>query len=194
LPTYSILRADAGDRYCAVWDFLDELPDIENPSEGIPAAATFPGGVRFQMAREVSGLLVADVIANALGYLMVSGRGKAFLEAHAGAQIEYLRFTLLNHKARIASEDCYIANVLGTVDCVDRHRTQGDVSAVEPGEYLGISRLVLDDRRIPEHAKLFRIASQPQTLIVRDDLRAAMEAEPLTGVTFLELDTDVDLD
>lgn len=192
--SYSILRDELDDRYCGIWDYLDEFPDIENPAEGIPMRDTFPAGVRFQMARETPGLLIADVINNALGYLMVSAKGKAFLEAHAKAPIEWLRFTLLNHKARVASDDCWIANVLGTVDCVDLHRTKGEMSAVDPDEFMNITWLVLDPQRIPPDRNLFRIASLPSVMIVRDDLRKAMEAAPLTGVTFLELDADVDLD
>jgi Immunity protein family (Imm11) len=194
VASYSILREAIDDRYCGVYDYLDEFPDIENPAEGIPTADTFPDDVRFQMARETPGLLVADVINNAFGYLMVSAKGRAFLEKHVqGAKVEWLRFTLLNHKARVASTECWIANVLGTVDCVDTRRTTGEMSQVDPGEYMNITRLVLDPQRIPPNANLFRIASLPTVMIVRDDLRAAMEAEPLTGVEFLELDTDVDL-
>jgi hypothetical protein len=194
VASYSILRDALDDRYCGIYDYLDEFPDIENPAEGIPAADTFPDGVRFQMARETPGLLIADLINNAFGYLMVSAKGRAFLEKHVqGAKIEWLRFTLLNHKARVASTECFIANVLGTVDCVNPHKTTGEASQVDPGEYMSITRLVLDPQRIPPSANLFRIASLPSVLIVRDDLRAAMEAEPLTGVTFLELDADVDL-
>ncbi|HEY8211699.1 MAG TPA: DUF1629 domain-containing protein [Myxococcaceae bacterium] len=192
--SYSILRDDLDDRYCGIYDYLDELPDIENPAEGIPTADTFPDGVRFQMAAQTPGLLIADVINNAFGYLMVSAKGKAFLEANAKASIEWLRFTLLNHKARVASADCWIANVLGTVDCVNLHHTKGEMSQVDPGEFMSITRLVLDPQRIPPDRNLFRIASLPSVLIVRDDLRKAMEAAPLTGATFLELDTDVDLD
>jgi uncharacterized protein DUF1629 len=192
--SYSILRDDLDDRHCGIWDYLDEFPDIENPAEGIPMGDTFPDGVRFQMARETPGLLIADVINNAFGYLMVSAKGKAFLEANAKVPIEWLRFTLLNHKARVASDDCWIANVLGTVDCVNLHHTKGEVSAVDPGEFMNITRLVLDPQRIPPDRSLFRIASLPSVMIVRDDLRRAMESAPLTGVTFLELDADVDLD
>jgi hypothetical protein len=194
MPAYYILQVESDDLHCAIWDYLDEFPDIENPAEGIPAVGAFPDEVRFQMSHQVPGLMIADLISNALGYLMVSSRGRSFLEANARAKIEYLRFTLLNHKARVASTDCYIANVLGTVDCVDRQRTKGDLSAVEPTEYLSISRLMLDPRRIPPDRDLFRIASQPQTLIVRDDLRATMEAMSLSGATFLDLGSDVDLE
>lgn len=194
MPDYFILQDALDERFCAIWDYLDDFPDIENPSEGIPMGGAFPGGVRFQMSPEFGGLRIADVLNNALGYLMISGRMKQLLEQTVTAPVEYLRFTLLNHKGRVASTECYIANVLGSVDCVDVKRTQGLRSHIEPDRYTEISRLFLLPDRIPADRNLFRISSQPRTLIIREDLRTRLEAEEVTGVSFLELGTDVELE
>jgi hypothetical protein len=194
MTSYFILRDTDAPEQCAVYDYLDSFEHIDYPSRGVRMGESYPAaGVRFQMTPMVPGLRVTDIVQNTLGYLMVTARMKALLEAHAKAEFEFLPFTLLNHKARVASRDCYIANVLGTVDCVDVEKTQGRRSAMLPDTYARITRLVLDPERIDPERNLFRIASQPQTLILRDDLRAVLEKEGMTGAQYLEPGEPVDL-
>lgn len=178
---------------CAIYDFLDGFERIDMPARGIRMGAAYPSGIRFQMTADVPGMQVTDVLQNALNYLMVTARLKALLEEHAGVDIEFLPFTLLNHKGRVASKDCYIANVVGTVNCVDEARTTGRPSATTPGTYARITKLELDPQRIDPVRKLFRLASQPTTFIIRDDLRTVLEQEGVTGAQYLGLGEPVDL-
>lgn len=193
MGTYFVLVSERAPEHCAIFDYLDPFEDIDYPTEGVRVGSRYPSGIRFQMAPEVSGLQVTDVLRNALGYLMITARLRSLLERHATAEIEFLPFTLLNHKGRVAARECYIANVLGTEDCVDTDRTEGSRSEISPGEMLRITRLHLQPDRINPERNLFRIASQPRTLIVREDLRQVLEAEGVTGVRFLALGEPVDL-
>jgi hypothetical protein len=190
---YFILGADRSPRHCAIYDYLDAFEDLDYPLQGIRVGSRHPSGLRFQMASEVAGLQVTDVLRNALGYLMVTARMKQVLEQHAMAPIEFLPFTLLNHKGRVAARECYIVNVLGTVPCVDVERTEGSRSEIDPDEFARITRLYLDASRVDPARNIFRIAEQPQTVLVRDDLRQVLEAEKLTGVSYLGLGAPVDL-
>ena len=86
---------------------------------------SYPDGYKFSMSKDMPGIRVPDIINNALGYWMISKKLKELLEHNAAAEIEFLRFTLLNHKRRVSSDRCFIANLVGAVDCVDRERTVG---------------------------------------------------------------------
>ena len=194
MTSYFILRDTDAPEQCAIYDYLDSFEHIDHPARGVRMGESYPAaGIRFQMTSMVPGMKMTDVLQNALSYLMVTARMKALLEAHAKAEIEFLPFTLLNHKGRVASRECYIANVLGTVDCVDVERTEGRRSAMFPDTYDRITRLALDSARIDPKRNLFRIASQPQTFIVRDDLRAVLEKEGVTGAQYVAPGEPVDL-
>jgi hypothetical protein len=193
MATYFVLASAKAPEHCAIFDYLDPFEDIDLPAEGSRVGSRYPSGVRFQMAAEVAGLQVTDVLRNALGYLMISSKLKNLLEKHSTAEIEFLPFTLLNHKGRVAARECHIANVIGTVECVDLARTEGSPSEIDPGEMLRITRLHLLPERIVPARDLFRIASQPRTLLVREDLRQVLEAEGITGARFLALGEPVDL-
>lgn len=193
MKRYSIFSTEGNPKYCAIYDLPDDLKDPAGPAEGERVGSDHVDGQEFRMAKEVKGIQVPDVIDNALGYLMVGERMRDLLKAHATAEIEFLRFKLLNHKGRVASDRCYIINVLGTVDCVDLDRTEGTPHAILEGQLGRITRLFLDEKRIPKELNLFRISSRPRVLIIRDDLKKAVEKEGITGVGYLELGEAVEL-
>ncbi|MCY1035243.1 hypothetical protein OV207_27600 [Corallococcus sp. BB11-1] len=174
---YFLLVSEVLDGHCAIFKMPDGMPDIHKPGLGVRMGDAYPSGLRFQRAKEEKGLKIADVIPNALGYLMVSARMKALLERHAGADIEFLRFTLLNHRGRVASEDCYIANVIGAQDCVDMARSEGDASEFNPRRLVFVRRLALDENKITPGARLFRTATVPSIPVVRGDLKDLFEQE-----------------
>jgi hypothetical protein len=151
----------------------------------------YPSGLEFAMTKKEKGIRIADVIPNACGYFMVSARMKDLLEQHAQVEIELLRFTLLNHKGKVASDDCYIANVIGMVDCVDMGQTQGTPNPMRAGRFMYLRRLVLDEARIPPDRRLFRTRAVPEVLIIRDDLKQVFEREQVTGPTYPPVGSDV---
>lgn len=189
--TYSLLRWEVLDGYCAIFDFADGMKQTFKPATGVRMGDAYPQGTRFKMAKEERGLKIADVIPNALGYFMVSAKMKELLERHSGVEIEFLRFTLLNHRGRVASEDCYIANVIGTHDCVDLQKSDGDRNALIAHRFMYVRRLVLAEDKIDPQAPLFRTTTVPQVMIVRDDLEDIFEKEGVTGPTFYPVGSDV---
>lgn len=184
---YFMLRWEVLDGYCAIFKIPNGMREIHKPAVGVRMGSAFPEGQRFQMAKEEKGLKIGDVIPNAIGYFMVSARMKALLEQHAGVEIEFLRFTLLDHRGRVASEDCYIANVIGTRDCVDLEKSDGDPNQLIPGRFTSVRRLVLAEDKVDPQARLFRTSTVPKVLIVRRDLKELFEKEGVTGATFYPL-------
>ena len=184
---YFVVGRDLNPENCAIYENPGELPNRHYPARGIRMADSYPAGYKFSMSSDVPGLIVPDVINNALGYFMTSAKLKELLAQRATVEIEYLRFTLLNHKGRVASDQCFIANPIGTVDCVDPERTEGRPDALNPGQYSRIKKLFLLDDKIPPSQNLFRIASLPSVLVIRDDLKKDMEAAGITGANFVAM-------
>ncbi len=194
MARYSIMTHPWDDEFCRIFHYPSGLPEIHKPAEGERMGSEFPTGLEFQMAAEAPGLRVGDVIDNALGYLMVSGRMKALLERHASVDIEFLRFTLLNHKGRLASDDCYIVNIIGTLDCVDLKKTKGHLDPMEDNKrFMQLRRLFLDERRIPPHANLFRISPMPTVILLRDDLQSILRQSGMTGFALQEVGSWVEI-
>ncbi len=187
-----VFSTDCND-FCSIYNCPDDFPYRGRPARGIKLGDKYTVKQTFQMAFEVGGIQVADVIHNAMGYLMVSGRLKKLLKMHCNAEIEFLPFTLLNHKGRIAREDLVMANIVGTVDCVDLENTIGDPEEFYEKTFCEINKLELDLSKIKENLNLFRIASQPCTIIIREDLRGIFESEGITGIEYLELGSEVEL-
>lgn len=155
----------------------------------------YPVGVKFQMAPEARGTQIGDVIPNAINYLMVSRRMQELLARHATAEIEFLPFTLLNHKGRVASDDLYIANVLGTREWADMERSMGArVTTIEGDrQFEHLRRLYLKDGEVDPHTNIFRVSAMPKLVLVREDLKHLFESEGITGAVFHPLGTKVDI-
>lgn len=192
---YFVVRGDRDPRWCRVDDddnFDEDEPGLINATEGLPVGRILQD-LSFKMSDDASGLLVPDWIDNTLELTLGSARFVDFLRLECFARIEFLPFTFLNHKGRVAASDSAVINVLEVADAIDPVRTQGDLDPVNEGWYLAIRWLALDRDRIDPKLDLFRLASHPMTFVVREDLRATIEAAGLTGMTFLELETEVDL-
>ena len=189
---YSTLVVPLRQDHCSVLSAPPEMTDRFKAATGVRLGDAYASQT-FCMADEVPGLLVGDFVHNALGFLMVRDRVRELLATHATAEIEWLPFRLLNHKGRVAEERAWIANVIGTCDCVDLARTTGTPKAGRPGQFLEITELHLDESRIDPQRNIFRIAARPRVVVVRDDLRAALEAAQTTGVRFAAMGEQVEL-
>jgi hypothetical protein len=126
------------------------------------------------------------VVANSLRCLIVTDRLKSILEAHVEHPVEYLPFVLLDHKGRVADDTMWIVNLLDAVACTDVEKTEGSQSAFHPGEFQDLLELHVHTDRVPPDRKLFRLAECPATILVRDDLRAVLDAAEVTA-DYLEL-------
>ncbi|NMO22133.1 hypothetical protein HPC49_36135 [Pyxidicoccus fallax] len=186
--SYFILNQTINDENCLIDDLPRPLKKTAwAASEGIRMGDTYPSGVRLQMSNRFRGMVVPDLIPNTLLKHMVSGRLKALLEKEAGVEIEFLSFALYNHKGRVAAQDCFIANVIGTQDCADMAKTEGEPSIISPGKFEALFKLALDPERVPPEARLFRLEVMPRVLVIRDDLRSVLEQNGITGIQYIAM-------
>jgi len=178
---FSILQATRDDWYCAITEHPEAMRNPARPTNGTSMKGTYETLLDIRMSRILNpvGLQVADVILNAVDWLIVSERLKDLLEKDSGARIEFLPFRLINHKGRVAVERIYVVNVLGSIDCADRSRSDGMDSPFEKGRFFNCKRLAIDESKVPADLKIFRADLYPPLVFVRDDLRAQMEDEKM---------------
>ncbi|RKH26648.1 hypothetical protein D7Y13_20315 [Corallococcus praedator] len=155
--------------------------------EGISVQHWYPASVIFPLT-ENRGLELTDSVPNTLNLIIVSERLKRFLEANAGARMEFLPVQLRDQKGRLVPEPYFILNLLEVVECVDLEKSQFERSAIIPSFIAWFSLLVVDPARIPPEAKLFRLKEKPNLILIREDLAQVLVNEDYTGMMFLELE------
>ncbi|RKH61866.1 imm11 family protein [Corallococcus llansteffanensis] len=193
MPSYFILQPQLHEDYAAIGNFPRSMTHIHMPATGVRMGELYKDGQEFNMDEDSTGIQISDVLHNTFGYLMVSSRLKALIEQHAKAEIEFLRFTLINHKKRVESDSCYIVNVIGGKDWVDLDKSEGQFNPAHKNRYMRVRRLVLKEDAVDPEANLFRVAAAPRLPIVREDFKALLESEQTTGAEFFEVGTPVNL-
>jgi hypothetical protein len=194
MSNYFILHESNEDPYCVadadnemVDDFMVQLRKGERIGKIVLSEITY------KMDPDFNGIKVSDFINSGFPWFMVTQKAKKVIEDHATVDIEFIPFTLLNHKGRVAANDCYMVNVIGRVTCVDREKTEGSDSFFQDNEYDEIDKLYLLEDQIPADKNLFRLEEKPNILIVRRDLKEIFEREGLTGVEYLNMGDEVRL-
>lgn len=157
--------------------------------EGALCASWFPRDLVVPLDKD-RGKKIPNAIPNTDHWLFVDGKVKAVFEANLPrGSVEFLPAKVRDHKKSIVDREFWIANVLTVVDCVDLKKSEYVLSEIDPTQVSRFARLVLDPKRIPGTAKLFRLASKKNLVIIREDLGKALRAEKITGMTFPSLDT-----
>lgn len=211
------LTYDENADFCAIYDTPREMEQSHRFSSGMRVGELHDASTSFNMAREVPGKQVPDLIRRVIGSFIVSRRAAEILQRVVNTEAEYLPTSLLNHRKKVATRDLIIVNVIGYYDCVDRTRTEGhrtgDLDAHErrtaqkkglprreydnndfPNyEYVKITRLFLHPDRTPMDANLFRLSSYITALVFREDVVASLMEAKVTGATFVPLGQPVEI-
>ncbi|WP_141589656.1 DUF1629 domain-containing protein [Myxococcus sp. AB056] len=157
-------------------------------SEGVRCEEWFPKGLVFDLSKE-RGSTLTDSIPNAFSMRVVSEKLKSILEQETPANsIEYLPIRLRTPRKKVLTTPYYIANVLGTVACMDAKKSDFDMSAISKTQVLHFRRLVLNEKKIPKDVKIFRLAEQTRLILVREDLGQRIVDEDCLGVLFQEME------
>lgn len=155
--------------------------------EGVPVQRWFPKEVTFPLAEDW-GIELTDSPPNSLNLIFASERLKLFLHEHAGARVEFLPIRFQDQKDRLVPEPYFIMNLLEVVECVDLEKSKFRRSEMDPNFIATFYLLVLDEKRIPPQAKLFRLKEKPNLILVREDLAQALVNADFTGMMFLDLE------
>lgn len=175
MSEFFILGPARDDEFCKVDMAPQDFPSLNPAKRGASMVDTWPEEAEFTMKPRHPGLMVPDVVLNPHECLMVTDRMRALLERHIDSPVEYLRFTLMNHKGRVADDSMWVVNLLDSVACADLEKTDGTESPFYPGELQDLLELHVIEEKLPTDRKIFRLGECPATILVRDDLRCAIE-------------------
>lgn len=143
----------------------------------------YPKDARIYMSKENPGIKLSDFIGNTRSMLVASKRLRALIEKHCPDQdIEYLPFTLYDHRKRPYSDEYCIVNPIGVFDCLDFEKSGVVFGKEDPDLVIRIKEYVLDRRKMNGAPQLFRIAKKPADIVFGPDLAKDVGAGKLTNV------------
>ncbi|MBN1208018.1 MAG: hypothetical protein JXB05_24350 [Myxococcaceae bacterium] len=187
-----------------LWDLLgdsndEELCVIHDTVRGIGAAdtalslgervgANYPQDPRIYMSKDSPGIKLASFLGNTENLLIGSGELKAAIEKLCKNDIEFLPFTLYDHRKRIYSRDYFIINPIGTVDCLDMKASEITWDDEDPDEIIEIDEYVLSRKKVQKAPPLFRIDKDPMAYAVDIELVREFKARKLTNIFLEELE------
>ncbi len=162
---------DLPEHECAWLDSSEpkELDSISwKMTEGIPVDNYPDGDVIWDLDIQ-KGKKPLDYVPNCCGIVVISSLLKNVLTENS-TNYEYYPVKLRNSKKRVSQEQYWIANLLDIVHCTDMKNSDYRMSFIEPGQVGRFRRLVLDESKIPEDKKIFRLGEEKTVIVVRYDL------------------------
>ena len=118
--------------------------------------------------------------------LVFSSRLRELMHNHKIDNIQYFDLEIKNPKTNDIYSDYKIANIVGLIDCVDKNKS--DVSYFSNGNIKRIRKLVLNERRIPKSAKIFRLSNDVTLPIVHESVKKAFEVAGISGCLFYKVE------
>lgn len=174
---------------CFLDNFIEGIQS-ESWRAGLGEALTpiYPQDARIHLSEKSPGIKLASFLGNTRGMLPASTSFKEAIELHcAGQAIEYLPFTLYDHRGRVHSRDYFLVNPLGSFDCLDFQASDIAWDKERPGEILDINQHVLERQKMKDAPQLFRVARDPHTYVIGLELAREMQKRGLTNVILKEL-------
>ncbi|AZZ92470.1 hypothetical protein EUZ85_17780 [Hahella sp. KA22] len=153
---------------------------------GMPATPYFPQDAKVYLREENPGAKLEDIVGNTRGCFIASSKVEAIVREFAPEGVEFLPFTLINHKNKVHSKDLRFINPLQIFDCLDYDAAEvelDDDGAIEYFEELILCRAKL------EHAPhIFRIAGSKTDIVFSEALTNALKAAETTNLLLDELE------
>jgi hypothetical protein len=163
------------------------------PAKGERVGSEYPEDAKIYMDDEHPGIRIGSLIGNTNSYLIVATAVKEIIAVQcANVDIEYLSFTLYNHKKREHSKDYWIINSIGTRDCLNL-----DLSEIEyfnePGDpydgaVVSVDRFVLDPAKLKDAPALFRIKEEPREYVINETLAKIFQEQGFTNIRLTEIE------
>jgi len=136
--------------------------------EGISCQGWFPEEVLFEVDPN-RGIKLADSIPNSLNLYIVSEKLCEILAA-ADTSFEFLEVGILNTKGKNVGKKYYIANLVGSLMCMDADQSDFEQSNLDKKQVSWFRRLVLDESKIPEDKQVIRLGEMTELLLVSEEL------------------------
>ncbi|RKH19969.1 MULTISPECIES: imm11 family protein [Corallococcus] len=161
--------------------------DVARVGLGERVGSLYPEDARVYMSEDSPGIKLSPLLGNTRNTLIVSNELRAVIEKHCTNEIEYLPFTLYDHRKRSFNSDYCIVNPIGTFDCVDFQASEVLWSDKTPTKPLTIKKHVLDRKKVERAPQLFRADKDPMTYVLRYELAKEISDRRFANVYWKEL-------
>ncbi len=148
----------------------------------------FPEDARVQLLPRKPGRKLCSYIGNTQSMLVVDTAAKELILEDFKGKVEEFKFTLFDQKGRMLSEDYWILNPLGNIDCVNREAS--DIEYLdEPGDHyhgeiVDVKTFVLDEKKVAEAANIFRVPEDRSQYFFKEPLVEKIKQNGLTNFVF----------
>lgn len=186
---YVVVPFFPGPEIAATEPVNEALPLPALARRGMPLASKFPPTTEITLSPK-SGNRFTDFIYTTARLVLASQRAWDLMRAEGvkEEQAEYLPFVLKDRKGRIRPEKYGFVNPLLKVPCFDFEKSDyGRLPTETPGRLAGILRLHIQSEKVPEDVKLFRLAENTDTTLIRTDLLEKLHAAGMEGLRGIAL-------
>ncbi|NMO13799.1 hypothetical protein HPC49_01945 [Pyxidicoccus fallax] len=184
------LLGDRDEDLCFIDSFVEGIGyESWRTGMGERLAPVYPTDARIPMSKKRPGIQLTSFLGNSINTLIGSREFKEAIELQCGQQeIEYLSFTLYDHRNRPYSQDYFIINPIGTFDCLDFKASDIDWSKERPDEILFIETHVLDRNKMKDAPQLFRVGRDTHSYVIGVELIREFKKRGLTNILVEELE------
>jgi hypothetical protein len=142
----------------------------------------FPPGIKLYVARSVRDSLDFEVVANPLGWMIVSNRLGSALNEAAANDVELLPVQIRGMNEEILRSDFCVINVLHLIDALSEKKS---LRAPEKmGSIYPVLKLAVIATRVPATVHVFRLIGWPYRLIIDDVAKRSLTKLPHDGLVF----------
>jgi hypothetical protein len=186
-----------GDLYDPQLCVLDAIPEgigvkYSRLMTGRTIAEDFPANAKIHMSPERDGIKLGALIGSIKSFLLLHRDAKDVIEREfervgSSAGVEYLPFTLINHRGAPHSRDYFIINPLGTKDCLDVPLSEVEYFE-DTDKVLEVGRIVLAPEKLVDAPPLFRIKELPSKYVVSEPVAMGFEERRFSNIILTELE------
>lgn len=120
--------------------------------------------VQAKMHDTRGGLVLTERLANSDSHLIVSKKLKNIIaNFDNNGDIEFFPLGILDRKNRLASDDYFYVNPLGTFDCLDQHLSK---VSYHRKKVIGVDKMVLSPEKLKSAPCIFRLTEEPQGIFI----------------------------
>ena len=128
-----------------------------------------------------------DLLANDLGWFLISDKFKNALENISLYGVQYLDIKVINSKNNKLLGKYYVANIYNLIDALDLENskyTEWDVGEVE--KIISVQVFALKKEKI-SGVYIFRLRDHPETIFISDVVKKVIEKNGITGCEFFKV-------
>jgi len=141
----------------------------------------YPTNAKIYLNDENPGIKLSGMIGNTCGFFIVNSDARKIIEKLcADSEIEYLPFSLYNHKKRVHSNDYCFVNPIGGLDCLNEKAS--GITYDEDDEVEDIEEFVLDSGKVKNFPHLFRIDKERSEYVISGQLLTGLTENAITNV------------